>query len=149
MAKELNGSARKRSGGRKKSGPKAVDGGEATGVEALRGNGYDPEMTREFVDSIEETQASIDEIMQKAKDKCAPLREDIAGIKKDAADKGLPRLELNAVLRKRRLLRKAEEVRALLSDEQADNLDQLEQALGMLKDTPLGRAAMGQDSASA
>ena len=122
--------------------PKAVDGGEATGVEALRGNGYDPEMTREFVDSIEENQAEIDGIMQAAKDKCAPIRETIAGIKKDAADKGLPRLELNKVLQKRRLLRKADQIRELLSAEQQDNLDQLEQALGMLAETPLGAAAM-------
>lgn len=119
----------------------ATDGKTTTGVEAIRSNGYDPEHTQAYVDRIEETQGEIDAIMQEAKDKCAPLREDIAEVKKEAHDAGLPRKELNAVVSKRRLLRKADEIRGTLSDEQADNFDQLEQALGMLKDTPLGRAA--------
>jgi vacuolar-type H+-ATPase subunit E/Vma4 len=122
--------------------PKGVDGGEATGVEAIRGNGYDKVMTQEFVDQIEENQATIDEIMQAARDKCAPIREDINAIKKDAHEKGLPRRELNAVLSKRRALAKADAIREKLSAEQQDNFDQIEQALGMLLDTPLGAAAM-------
>jgi len=126
--------------------PKATDGGETTGVEAIRGNGYDPELTREFVDRCEEVQFQIDDIMAKAQNQCAPLREDVAEIKKDAHDKGLPRAELNAVLRKRRLLRKADGVRGSLSENQQDNFDQLEQALGMLSDTPLGKAALDRVS---
>lgn len=126
--------------------PKATDGGETTGVEAIRGNGYDPELTREFVDRCEEVQGEIDGIMDAAKAKCAPLREDVAAIKKEANDKGLPRAELNAVLRKRRLLRKADGVRGSLSENQQDNFDQLEQALGMLSDTPLGKAALDRVS---
>lgn len=122
--------------------PKGVDGGEATGVEAIRGNGFDPVMTQEFVDRIEENQAAIDEIMAAARDKCSPIREEITAIKKEAHDKGLPRLEFNAEISKRRLLRKAEAIREKLSDEQKDNFDQIEQALGMLLDTPLGAAAM-------
>jgi hypothetical protein len=123
--------------------PKDANGGsEPTGVEAIRGNGYDKVMTQEFADRIEETQAEIDHIMQQARDKAQPLREDITAIKKEAHEKGLPRLELNTVLQKRRLLKKAEALRDKLSSEQQDNFDQLEQALGMLADTPLGTAAM-------
>lgn len=122
---------------------------ESTGVEAIRGNGYDKVMTQEFVDHIEECQATIDEIMQAARDKCAPIREDINGIKKDAHEKGLPRRELNAVLSKRRALAKADAIREKLSDEQKDSFDQIEQALGMLSDLPLGIAAIEASGASA
>ena len=121
---------------------KATDGGEPTGVEAIRGNGYDREMTQAFVARIEEVQYQIDEIMMKARDDCAPLREDIGAIKTEAHDAGLPRPELNSILRKRRLLAKAEDVRNKLSDDQQNNFDQLESALGMLVDTPLGAAAL-------
>lgn len=106
--------------------------GKPTGAEALRGNGFDPEKTRSFVERIEELQAEIDDIMAKAKDEAAPLREDIGEVKKEAHESGLPRKELNAAISKRRLLKKAEAIRANLSEEQQDNLDKIEQALGTL-----------------
>lgn len=122
--------------------PKATDGGEATGTEAIRGNGFDKEKTTSFVERIEELQDEIDGLMADAKDECAPKREDIASIKKEAHDAGLPRKELNAVIAKRRVLRRIEARRAKLSEGQQDNFDQIEVALGMFSDTPLGRAAV-------
>lgn len=106
-------------------------------------NSYDRDVVLAIVESVEDVQAQIDKIMQAAKDECAPLREDIAEIKKSAnEDDGLPRKELNSILQKRRLLRKAEDVRNKLSTEQQDEFDNLEHALGMLSDTPLGQAAI-------
>ena len=119
---------------------KATDGKSATGVEALRGAGYDKGITQEIVERIENVQADIDAIMSKAQDECAPLREDIDAIKEEAHNKGLPRLELNAILSKRRALRRAEAIREKLNDEQKDNFDQLEFALDMRDEQPERRA---------
>lgn len=104
--------------------------GEQTGTLALRGNGYEPGVTQGFVDRIEAKQTEIEEIMQKARDQCAPLREDITDIKREAHEAGLPRREFNAALQKRGLLRKADEVRETLSEEQRDQFDLIMAALG-------------------
>lgn len=106
-------------------------------------NGYDSDAVEAVVDEIETLQGRIDEIMQEAKDKCAPIADDIKAVKKAAnEDHGIPRKEFNALLSKRRFLRKAENADAALSDEQKVQFDLLQQSLGMLSDTPLGRAAM-------
>ncbi|MBX3490874.1 hypothetical protein [Parvibaculum sp.] len=124
---------------------KAASGEPQGGVKAPTpgSNGYDKKKLEGYVSECEEAQTEIDEIMQAAKDKCAPLREQIADIKKAAnEDDGIPRKEFNAVLQERRLRRKADGVRDKLSAEQQDQFDLMKQALGMLADTPLGQAAM-------
>ncbi len=121
---------------------KATDGKEATGVSALRGNGFDPEKVQDFVKRIESCQADIDEIMQDAKNDCAPHREDIDAIKDEAHNAGLPRRALNAVISKRRAERRAEEIREKLNEEQQSDFDKLLLALGDLAETDLGKAAL-------
>lgn len=119
---------------------KAVDE-EITGGKAT--NGFDAEKVGPYVDRIENLQDEIDGIMLEAREKCEPLRADIAGIKKDSREEdSIPARELNSVIRKRRLLRKADGVRESLSEEQQQNFDDMEKALGMLADTPLGGAAL-------
>lgn len=106
-------------------------------------NGYDAKKLTGYCEEIEGQQAKIDAIMQEAKDKCAPMREEITAIKKAANENdGIPRREFNAVLQVRKLDRKSEQVRETLSEEQQDEFDQMCLALGMLADTPLGQAAM-------
>lgn len=97
-----------------------------------------------IVEEIENAQSEIDEIMDKAKKKCAPIRERIAEIKKTVGKQGCPREELNTKLRERKLLRAAEECRETLSADQRDNYDRMSQELGDFKDTALGGAAMSK-----
>jgi len=122
------------------------DDGE--GVKALRGAGYDSDMVRSYVERIETLQEEIDEKMQAAKDECQPLREDIGGVKTEAHEAGIPRKELNAKLQERRLRRKADAVRGMLTDEQAENFDQLSKALGDFDSTELGKAAARRAAAT-
>ena len=121
---------------------KAVDGRSGHGVSAMRGNGYDSDAVKGFVDRIENVQDEIDETMNAAKEECAPLREDIAQIKKEAHDAGLPLRELNMAITKRRAMRRIDAMREKLSGEQKDNFDQIEKALGMYRELPLMSAAL-------
>jgi nucleotide-binding universal stress UspA family protein len=114
---------------------------EGNGVSALRGNGFDKAMVQSFMERIGAVQTNIDEIMAAAKEECAPLREDIAAIKREAHDAGIPRMEFNAVITERRAIARVEAIREKMSEEQADNFDKLKLALGDLADTDLGRAA--------
>lgn len=127
---------------------KATDGKEATGVEAIRGNGYDKRLTSDVVSEIEEIQDQIDAINAEAQDETAPMRERIDEIKTAAHEKGLPRKELNEVLAKRRALKKIERREASLSEEQRTNFHQLELALGML-DSITSRPSATADGAGA
>lgn len=104
-------------------------------------NSFDPAKTPEFVSRIQSVQAEIDEIMQKAKDACAPLREDMEEIKTEAHESGLPRLELNALVRKEKLEARAAGVRTKLSEEQQANFDRMDLAMVAFRDTPLGASA--------
>lgn len=116
---------------------------EETGKRVLSANGYDPDVVETVVRDIEDLQDQIDGIMQVAKDKCSPIREQIGDAKKIANEEnGLPRKELNAILQERRLRTKADNVRTKLSNEQQDEFDKLKLALGMLADLPLGQSAM-------
>ena len=115
---------------------------EGHGVSALRGNGYDAEKVQGFVSEIEEAQDEIDAIMDEAKEECVKHREAIADIKKAAHDAGLPRRELNMAIAKRRAMRRIDAMRAKLAEEQRDNFDQIEKALGMYSELPLMGAAL-------
>lgn len=115
---------------------------EGHGVSALRGNGYDAEKVKGFVSEIEEAQDEIDKIMDAAKDDCVEYRDQIADIKKAAHDAGLPRRELNMAIAKRRAMRRIDAMRSKLDDEQKDNFDQLEKALGQYRELPLMGAAL-------
>ena len=121
---------------------KAGDTESGHGVSALRGNGYDSEQVQAFVERIENLQDEIDEVMAQAKEDCEPHRADIKAVKDEAHDAGIPKREFNAIIAKRRALRRAEAFRRKLDEEQQNNFDQLEKSLGMLADTPLGKAVL-------
>lgn len=104
---------------------------------------FDASKVPSYVERVEDVQSQIDEIMEDAREKCAPLREDIEAIKKEAHEEfSIPRRELNAKISERKLRRKADAVRGRLSPEQQDNFDIMSKSLGELADTPLGRAAL-------
>jgi hypothetical protein len=115
--------------------------GEASGS-AQRGNGYDGAMVRSFLDRIEHVQADIDEVMDAAQLACAPHREDIAAIKKEATDAGIPRRAMNALISERRMRARADQIRDSLTADDQDRFDNLKAALGDFGDTALGAAAL-------
>lgn len=96
---------------------------------------------KSFLERIESVQADIDKIKADAAEECAPLYDDIASIKREAHDAGIPRREFNSLISERKLLKKAEALRASLSEDQQHNFDQMKLALGDLAETELGRAA--------
>lgn len=104
-------------------------------------NVFDGTKVPDFVSRVENLQGEIDAIMEAAKSECAPLREDIGEVKKEAHEAGIPRKELNAKIQERRLLSKARDVRAGLNGDQQDVFDRMSQALGDLEGTPLGAAS--------
>lgn len=116
---------------------KATDGEAANAT-------FDPSKAPQYAKRVENLQAEIDEIMAKAQDECAPLREDITRVKKDAHEAGLPRKEFNAILRKRRLERQTEAIREGLSDNEKDNFDAITEAF--LNETALGKAAKAKSA---
>lgn len=107
-------------------------------------NGYDIQKCNLYVDQIEKIQGKVDDIMAVAKKDCLPHKQEIKEAKTAACEAiGCQASVLNAALKKRRLLRKAEAVRASLEEDKQDSLDLLLHALGDLADTPLGEAATG------
>lgn len=99
-----------------------------------------------FLKRIESIQGDIDKIRADATEECAPHYEDIKEIKQEAHDAGIPRREFNVLIAQRKLLRRADSIRANLSEEQQQNLDQMVLALGDLADTELGRAARAREA---
>lgn len=121
-------------------------------VRTATSNGYDGKKLLDFVNRVEECQGEIDGIMLNAQDACAPHRDDIAAIKKEAAESGFSKTEFATILRKRRLEKKVETIDAKLDDEQKEVFDlmmhALDVALGVLSDTPLGQAATAAAAAN-
>lgn len=105
-------------------------------------NGFDGQRLGEFIRRVEACQAEIDSVMQDAKDACASHRDDIAAIKKEAAEAGFSKTEFSAVLRKHRLEKKLEHVADSLDSEQKETYEQMLESLGELAETPLGKAAL-------
>lgn len=105
-------------------------------------NGFDPEKANKFVEAIEEQDDKIAEIMADAREACQPHKDQIKDIKNTAAEEGFAKKPLNAVLAKRKHLRKADNADVALNDGQKDDFEQIQHALGMLAETPLGQSAL-------
>ncbi len=91
-----------------------------------------------FITRHENEQSEIDKIMEEAKKKCQPHRENQKTIKDEAADAGFRKQPFNGVLKERKLIRKANEIRSKMADDQTDDYDQMKHALGMQMELPLG-----------
>lgn len=119
---------------------------KSKGADGEREEHVEMQLVPEYVDRVENLQDQIDDIMQAAKDKAAPLREDIGNVKKEAHDRtGVSRKVFNAKLQERRLRTKADGVREGLSSEHQDEFDQVSKTLGDLDGTPLGQAAKSRE----
>jgi predicted transcriptional regulator len=114
-------------------------------------NGFDPEKLADFVGRIENIQGEIDDINAEARERTQPLREDIAAIKREATDLGIGRIELAAVLRKRRLEHRAAHVSDTLDLAERTNFEEYLASLERLAEQvgPLGEAARDHARAGA
>jgi hypothetical protein len=116
-----------------------------------RDNGFDSDALNSFVARIESIQAGIDELALDYRERAQPLREDIAGLKREAVDAGIGRTELAAVLRKRRLEYKAAHVADSLDLAERANFEEMMTCLERLAEQvgPLGEAARDRAKAAA
>lgn len=96
----------------------------------------------DYLDTIDEQDAIIADIMQTARKKCQGPRGAVKTARKRMIEDGYHAKELDTLVRKHRLERKVEAVADSLDDEQVQFFRALEKALGPLADTPLGQAAI-------
>ena len=117
---------------------------EATGSNGS-GNGNNiplNEILRQGVDEIERHFDDILSAQGKYMAEAKRIRGQISDVKERLKALGVPKKELNAVLKRRDIKRKFEKVREEMELEAQELLDSYEQALGDLRDTPLGEAAV-------
>jgi hypothetical protein len=113
---------------------------ETSGEESLSST-FEASKVKKYHKAILKKYEQIDEIMEAAKEACAPHREEIAEFKKAAANAGIPKKEFSAAISYDRLEQRKQRIRTKLDDDQKDVFDNIQAALGVLADTPLGRAA--------
>lgn len=101
----------------------------------------------DYLDTIDEQDGIITDIMQTARKKCQGPRGAIKTARKRMIEDGYHAKELDTLVRKHRLERKVEAVADSLDDEQVQFFRALEKALGPLADTPLGQAAIAAGGA--
>jgi hypothetical protein len=99
-----------------------------------------PSAVKQYIEEIEELQAEMDAIGAQAVKRKAPKAQAIAKLKKQAAEDGIPKTELAAALKRRRLLRRADECDSELDDEQKENYRKIV-AAAPWAGTPLAQAA--------
>lgn len=109
-----------------------------------KGNGFDKKAVMGVITDIEGIEAEIRKVKASNAAECKALLDDIKEIKKDAKDNGLPKKLLNAILKKRANEREADDLVKEFDPEEQDLFEQLQLALGMLADTPLGQHALNQ-----
>lgn len=106
-------------------------------------NGYDPKVLQAVVERIEDIEDEIAALTGEHLSRCKVHREGIKDILNEAKDaNGIPKKELKAVLKSRKLERKAKEAREELEDDEQESYDMIRHALGDLADLPLGKHAL-------
>lgn len=110
-------------------------------------NGFDAVVLKRFVGDIERHHETIASYKGEHAQRVKSVQEMISEVFDRAKDAGIPRKELKAVIKERRLLAQIENIREELEDDQQETLDQIKHALGMLADLPLGEAAAARSDA--
>lgn len=110
------------------------------------GNGPNPERTKECVERIEALDRKREAAHMAYMQECAAIASDKKDIFTEAKTAwGLPTRVLKRVIKVRAAERKLEDMRESLEADEQETFDQIRHALGDLADTPLGRAATGED----
>jgi len=113
----------------------------AENVKAGR-NGFDPDKVAAFVSRIENLNKDIETSKSQHMSRCKEIRGDINVVLGEAKDEGISKTALKSIIKQRELERKVEACRDKLESEEQHEFDKIAQALGQLKDTELGQAAM-------
>jgi uncharacterized protein (UPF0335 family) len=95
-----------------------------------------------YVERLENIDREVEKIMEAAREECAEFKTDRQQVLKDAKDAGHSTKVINAAVKERKAKRKIDRDRARLGQSDQDRLDMILHALGDLKDTPLGAAAV-------
>lgn len=128
----------------------AVDGDDTSGHNSFEPSG---ETLNELFDLQDATEGQIKALKEKQRLKTQPEREKIAELKgklKAARDRlvsdNYPTLELETMMRRRRLQRQAEQVSEELQEAQKKRLAQMEEAWKSFRALPLGKAAEASEA---
>lgn len=97
-----------------------------------------------YLNRMASLQADIDEIMDNAKEACAPIRDDMKELKKEAAEAGFEKAIFACHVAYDRSIAKAKRAGRKLSEKQRETYDQQRHSLGQLADLPLGNAALSK-----
>lgn len=100
------------------------------------------EMGKSYVKRIETCMEAIAFEQQKAKEACAPLREDIKEILIEAENAGFTKKSIRAIVKARALTLKADATREALDIVDRDTFDAVRLALEPIADLPLAKAAI-------
>lgn len=106
-------------------------------------------MTREEVQAFVDRWFALDDeaasTMGEAMNQCKGIRNDQKDVLNEFSNKGGNRKSLRATIKRIALERKRDGIRDELPPPDQDAMDEIEQKLGLLADTPLGQAAMKSD----
>jgi uncharacterized protein (UPF0335 family) len=122
--------------------PEPGEGG--SGVAAFRGNGFDPDIAKGFVDRIENLHGDLASEKGEFMARCKVIQADIKEVLTEAKNAGIPKKPLKSLVKQRKLERDIENIRTDLEGDDQDSFDQLVMALGKFAETELGAAAVQQ-----
>jgi uncharacterized protein (UPF0335 family) len=108
------------------------------------GNGFSADLVKSLVDRIEALHGEIESEQAKYMVAAKALREDIANVYEEAGARGVSTKPLKALIKTRKLDRRAKAEKEKLDLDERATLEMLKDALGDLADTPLGEAAVGR-----
>lgn len=117
---------------------------DGDGHSARRSNGFDPEAVKQFASRVELLEAEKQVLKDACKAECEPINGDITVIVEEAEAAGIPKKAFKKVLAHRATERKIEAQRRSLDMMDQADYDNLRLALGDMRDTPLGAAALSR-----
>jgi uncharacterized protein (UPF0335 family) len=116
--------------------------GEVPGPAPRPGHNSLGEQAKSYVGRIERLLGDLEVEKETYRDIANGIRDDIKLVYAEAQGDGVPVRELKAVIKARRLERKADACRDGLGTSERETFDQIRAALGDYSDTPLGQAAL-------
>jgi uncharacterized protein (UPF0335 family) len=105
------------------------------------GNTLDKKIVDQFIADWERAEAEIRTIKAENAKRCRDVQERRDGILKVVKGAGMTAKAFKATVKIRAKEREIEAIEAELEDDDADSFEQIQAALGVLADTPLGQAA--------
>ncbi|MDB5596227.1 MAG: hypothetical protein JWM36_3188 [Hyphomicrobiales bacterium] len=105
-------------------------------------NTIDSSIAKQFVGDIQRHLADKESLRGEFMQRCKTINEHISDVKDRAKEAGIPRKALNTILKKMDLTAKIEGLTDGLDEEEIEQVELLEAALGTFADTPLGASAV-------